>query len=205
MNVKHFYLESFFFVTLIGIFSYNFNKSDNAHPKVWLHTLRWRPVGWSLSGELSAFQGLQRVPRASGGHLTIAAREKEKLFVPLELAFQGAKIASRRLAVRARRSGEACPVEEGDGRSLGATLPLTLVKTELRPSQPWFLTGRTLGLHPAAALGAAVTDSGGSASPTRAQGRVPVAAQSQEVGASRGGEVCQTFSAILEQVHAMCH
>lgn len=66
-----------------------------------------------------------RVPRASGGHLTIAAREKEKLLVPLELAFQGAKIASRRLAVPGEAGGEACSVEEGDGRSLGATLPLT--------------------------------------------------------------------------------
>lgn len=57
-------------------------------------------------------------PCASGGHLTIATREKEKLLLSLELAFQGTKVASRGLAVL----GEAGAVRPA---SLGATLPLT--------------------------------------------------------------------------------
>lgn len=115
MNVKHFYLESF--VTLIGIFSYNFNKSANAHPKVWLHTLPMEASGMELNlVSRVRVKDLRAVPMYPGGSSHHCRWEKET-FVPWGLCFPQAGV------LPGEAGSEACWRGGRDGSSLGATLP----------------------------------------------------------------------------------
>lgn len=106
MNVKHFYLESF--VTLVGIFSYNFNKSANAHPKVWLHTLPMEASGMELN--LASWVRAKDFRAVPTHHRR--RREKETIS-SLVFAFPGSKTKPRRLAGSlVRRAGRPAGVEE---------------------------------------------------------------------------------------------
>lgn len=123
MNVKHFYLEPF--VTLIGIFSYNFNKSANTHTKVWLHTLPMEASGMELNlVSWVCAKDSRVVPMLLRWLISPLLPLRKKQLVPLVFAFQGTKIESRLASSLERREQWGLlPWRKSDGSFLGATLP----------------------------------------------------------------------------------